>query len=84
MQQILVNVMNGAIYITPDVISSTQQQHENSGAVYSIPGLNANITLWNELVKKVVPHMKTVDFMTNRNQVMFFGDNVRGTLMAIG
>jgi hypothetical protein len=72
---------NRGVYFHDSAVSSHGSQAQ--GAVYEVDGLTHGSCFNSELLLKIEPIVKTIDFTTDRNAAYFFGDNVRGKIMGI-
>lgn len=68
-----------AIYLGPGVVKS--HPADGVGADYPVDGLTGYAVVNSDYMKLIAPHAKGLDLHANEQQVIFFGDRIRGVLM---
>lgn len=68
-----------AVFLGPGIVKS--HAADGIGADYPVEGLTGYAVANSEYLKLIAPHAKKLDLHANDEQIIFFGDRIRGVLM---
>lgn len=72
----------GDAYFSDGLVTS--HGGETNSAEFEIDGLNSTLSFASEQMKLIAPYATSIDLTTFEDRAYFFGDKMRGTIMACG